>query len=90
MLQNKDGKLFDIRENKVYPSGLYKVFQTRNKIAAPYKTTVTINGVVVDEISFDKSKSKVAAFTLVPVTTNKPNVKADNTPNIIALNFFIL
>ena len=53
MLQNKDGKLFDIRENKVYPSGLYKVFQTRNKIAAPYKTTVTINGVVVDEISFD-------------------------------------
>ena len=53
MLQNKDGKLFDIRENKIYPSGLYKVFQTRNKIAAPYKTTVTINGVVVDEIAFD-------------------------------------
>ncbi|MBO4639114.1 MAG: M23 family metallopeptidase [Treponema sp.] len=53
MLQNKDGKLFDIRENKIYPSGLYKVFQTRNKIVAPYKTTVTINGVVVDEIAFD-------------------------------------
>ncbi len=53
MLQNKDGKFFDIRENKIYPSGLYKVFQTRNEIAAPYKTTVTINGVVVDEIAFD-------------------------------------
>ena len=53
MLQNKDGKLFDIKENKIYPSGLYKVFQARNKIAVPYKTTVTINGVVVDEIAFD-------------------------------------
>ena len=53
MLQNKDGKLFDIKENKIYPSGSYKVFQTRNKIAVPYKTTITINGVVLDEISFD-------------------------------------
>lgn len=53
MLQNKDGKLFDIRENKIYPSGLYRVYQTRNAIAVPYKTTLTINGVVLDEISFD-------------------------------------
>ena len=53
MVQNKDGKLFDIKENKIYPAGSYKVFQTRNKIAVPYKTTITINGVVFDEISFD-------------------------------------
>ena len=53
MLQNKDGKLFDIRETKVYTSGSYKVYQTRNKVASPYKTSITINGVVVDEISFD-------------------------------------
>ena len=53
MLQNKEGKYFDIKENKVYPSGSYKVFQTRNKIAVPYRTTITINGVVLDGISFD-------------------------------------
>ena len=53
MLQNKDGKFFDIKDVKVYPSGLYKVYQTRNKIAVPYKTTITINGIVIDEISFD-------------------------------------
>ena len=53
MLQNKEGKLFDIRENKIYPSGSYKVFQARNKIAVPYKTGITINGVLLDGISFD-------------------------------------
>ena len=53
ILQNKEGKLFDLRENKVFPSGQYKVYQARNKIAVPYKTAVTINGVVIDEISFD-------------------------------------
>lgn len=53
MLQNKDGKYFDLRENKVFPSGQYKVYQARNKIAVPYKTTITINGVVIDEIAFD-------------------------------------
>ena len=31
MIQNKDGKLFDIRENKIYPSGLYKVFLPHTK-----------------------------------------------------------
>lgn len=53
MLQNKEGKLFDIKESKVFPSGCYKVFQNRNKIAVPYKTTITINGVLLDGIAFD-------------------------------------
>lgn len=81
MLQNKDGKLFDVRENKIYPSGTYKVFQTRNKIAVPYKTTLTINGVINDEISFDTicqeygklyvtgEKSKYTAADLYPDDT---------------------
>ena len=53
MLQNKEGKFFDIKENKVFPSGQYKVFQTRNKVAVPYRTTLTINGVLLDGIAFD-------------------------------------
>ena len=53
MLQNKEGKLFDLRESKNFQSGQYKIYQTRNKIAVPYKTTITINGVLIDEISFD-------------------------------------
>ncbi len=53
MLQNKEGKFFDIRETRTFPSGSYKVYQTRNKIAVPYKTTITINGVEHDQIAFD-------------------------------------
>ena len=53
MLQNKEGKYFDLKENRVFPSGSYKVFQTRNKVAVPYRTSITINGVVLDGIAFD-------------------------------------
>ncbi len=53
MLQNKDGTFFDLRERKSFTAGSYKVYHTRNKNISPYKMTATINGVIVDEISFD-------------------------------------
>lgn len=53
MLQNKEGKFFDIKETKIFPSGTYKIYHTRNKTIVPYKTTCTINGVIIDEICFD-------------------------------------
>lgn len=53
VLQNKEGTFYDLKEHKVFPSGAYKVYHTRNKIASPYKITTSINGVIVDEIFFD-------------------------------------
>ncbi|MBR5401768.1 MAG: M23 family metallopeptidase [Treponema sp.] len=53
ILRNKDGAFFDLRESRVFPSGSYRIYHTRNQIAVPYKMTATINGVVVDELSFD-------------------------------------
>ena len=41
------------RTYKTYSSGLYKIYFKRNPIAAPYKTTVSINGVLVDQLSYD-------------------------------------
>ena len=61
MLQNKEGKYFDIKENKVFPSGSYKIFQARNKIAVPYRTTITINGVVLDGISLEFIKYSITS-----------------------------
>jgi len=57
-LKNKEGKLYDLKENKVFPSGSYRVYHTRNAIAIPYKITATINGVIVDEIAFDTISSQ--------------------------------
>ena len=52
-LQNKGGKFFDINKTKTYESGLYRVYQKRNNIASPYKTSVAINGITIDQITYD-------------------------------------
>lgn len=52
-IQNKNGNYYDIDTYKTFSSGLYRVYFKRNLIASPYKTTVTINGVIVDQISYD-------------------------------------
>ena len=52
-LQNKNGSLFNLSEVKNLVSGTYRIYQGRNSVACPYKSKVTINGVVVDELTFD-------------------------------------
>ena len=52
-LQNKSGKFFDINKTKTYENGLYRVFMKRNDVASPYKTSVAINGITVDQITYD-------------------------------------
>ena len=53
ILKNKSGKQFKVATQNVIPSGIYKVYRKRQKIAAPYRTRVAINGTVVDQISYD-------------------------------------
>ncbi len=53
MIQNKNKDLYDANIYKTYNSGLYKVYFKRNPIAAPYKTALSINGILVDQISYD-------------------------------------
>ncbi len=53
ILQNKNGKQFKVATQNVIPSGIYRVYRKRQKIAAPYRTRVAINGTVVDQISYD-------------------------------------
>lgn len=53
MLLNKTNSFFDISVNKTFNSGLYKIYFRRNQVAAPYKTSVSINGVIVDQLSYD-------------------------------------
>ena len=38
---------------KTFSSGLYRVYQKKNVVAVPYKTSVSINGVIVDQINYD-------------------------------------
>jgi len=52
-IENKNHEFFDIKLYKTYPSGLYRIYQKRNPIAVPYKTSVSINGIVLDQLSYD-------------------------------------
>ncbi len=52
-ISNKNGDFFDLNTHKTYTSGLYRVYQKRNIVACPYKTTIMINGVEVDQIGYD-------------------------------------
>ena len=52
-IENKNHDFFDINTHKTYPSGLYRIYQKRNAIAVPYKTSVSINGLVLDQLSYD-------------------------------------
>ncbi len=53
MIVSKNNDYYDINTYKTYSSGLYKVYFRRNPIATPYKTSVSINGVIVDQLSYD-------------------------------------
>ena len=53
MIVSKNNDYYDINTYKTYNSGLYKVYFKRNPVAAPYKTSVSINGVIVDQLSYD-------------------------------------
>lgn len=53
VIQSKNRDFYDINTYKTFNSGLYKVYFKRNAIAAPYKTSISINGLIVDQISYD-------------------------------------
>ena len=53
IIVSKNNDYYDINTYKTYASGLYKVYFKRNPVAAPYKTSVSINGVIVDQLSYD-------------------------------------
>lgn len=52
-LINKNGDYFYLNLHNTLNSGIYKVYMKRNLIASPYRTSISINGVTVDQISYD-------------------------------------
>lgn len=52
-LMNKNGKKINIAEYNNLASGNYKVYKKRQTVAVPYKTTVLLNGTIVDRITYD-------------------------------------
>lgn len=52
-LMNRNGDIISLSNVRNFPSGLYKIYQKRNPVAMPAKTSVLFNGVVVDELTYN-------------------------------------
>ncbi len=50
---NRNGDKFYLDSTRNFESGIYKIYETKNSIATPYRTIITINGVVLDTITYD-------------------------------------
>lgn len=51
-IEGKNGERVSLLLQRTVPSGTYRVYRAR-QTAMPYRTRVTVNGVTVDEISYD-------------------------------------
>lgn len=52
-ISNKEGEVYDMRLTRRVPSGEYFIYKRRQPVAAPFKTSVSINGATVETISYD-------------------------------------
>lgn len=52
-VESKTGEKYDLNTTRTFSTGLYKIYQKRNTIATPYKSSVLINGIIVDQLSYD-------------------------------------
>lgn len=53
VFQNRNGKFYKLPEQSTLPSGFYRIYQKRQNIAVPYKSQLSVNGALIDEISYD-------------------------------------
>lgn len=49
----RNGTRYNLLVERNLPSGNYRVYRERQRVSTPYKTRISINGTVVDEIRYD-------------------------------------
>ena len=53
VLENKDGKRYEYSQDRVFASGVYRIYQKRNEKNVPARVTVSLNGEISDVLVFD-------------------------------------
>lgn len=57
-LKDRNGAETVLQKNIRVKSGLYSIYKTRQSVAVPYKTSITVNGATMETISYDKVQEK--------------------------------
>ncbi len=52
-IRNKNGNSYNLSKVNTVPAGHYRVYKKRQAIAVPYKEKISLNGSVIDQITFD-------------------------------------
>lgn len=58
VLRDRNGTQTVLQKNTRLKSGLYSIYKTRQSVAVPYKTSITVNGATMETISYDKVQEK--------------------------------
>lgn len=53
VVEDRSGVQYDLQTTRTLSQGLYKVYRRGQKVASPYKSSVSVNGTLLDEISYD-------------------------------------
>lgn len=78
-IQNvKNGRIYSLPETQSLSSGTYRVFRKRQTVSSPFKTALSLNGTVVDSISFDLLRLTEG---LISATGKKNYIKSQIYPN---------
>lgn len=99
LVENKDGKKFELANVKGYQAGTYRFYQKRNDNLVPLKTVLLVNGQTADELNFDHlsqenskvlisgSKKKYTGNVLYPPEKYIFMGEAKLTPGKLVLTF---
>lgn len=55
--EDKEGKIHHLVNERNFTAGTYLLYHTRQNVAMPYKTNVSINGTTIENILYDKLES---------------------------------
>lgn len=56
-VRNEEGTSWDLANTRIIPSGRYSIYHSRQSVAVPYKTKISLNGASIETISYDRIKS---------------------------------
>lgn len=52
-LENKFGKFYSLETQRNIPAGVYKVYRSRQNVSVPYRTSIAVNGMETEHITYD-------------------------------------
>ncbi|MBR7079954.1 MAG: M23 family metallopeptidase [Treponema sp.] len=57
-IKNEEGTSWDLANTRIIPSGRYSIYMSRQSVAVPYRTKISLNGASIESIGYDRIKAE--------------------------------